>query len=434
MKRLLYILLIIVLNLSLVVGCIPPDKPLGPEVPIVGALKLSQEQMMVDAEGGEFSVDVFTEYSYETITNADWITTSGGSCGPDYCTLYFTVAKNNSGAEREGVITFFCDDYNLSATLTIVQEAGSEQGSDTSIPNNQIWYTSSNGEIVTPYATDVFGANIVSNTYENGKGVITFDDDASSIGDAAFAYCSSLTSVTIPDSISSIGEYAFYGCTSLTSITIPDRVTSIGSSAFRDCSSLTSVTIPNSVTSIGDYAFYGCSGRLIIDSKVVEKDRPNWSSPTWLAGSNFTEIVIGDSITKIGSTAFYDYQNIRSLTIGNNVTEIGKDAFSECHNIETINLGTNLTNIGNYAFNKNFSLTSVTIPESITSIGYEAFNECTSLAHVYCKPTTPPTGNSYMFDDNASGRKIYVPRNSVDAYKSAQYWKDYKSYIVGYDF
>ena len=32
------------------------------------------------------------------------------------------------------------------------------------------------------------------------------------------------------------------------------------------------------------------------------------------------------------------------------------------------------------------------------------------------------------------GCKIYVPRNSVSAYKSAQYWKDYKSDIEGYDF
>ena len=34
----------------------------------------------------------------------------------------------------------------------------------TSIPTNQIWYTSSNGEIVEPYETNGFGANIISNT------------------------------------------------------------------------------------------------------------------------------------------------------------------------------------------------------------------------------------------------------------------------------
>ena len=39
-----------------------------------------------------------------------------------------------------------------------------------------------------------------------------------------------------------------------------------------------------------------------------------------------------------------------------------------------------------------------------------------------------------MFDDNASGRKIYVPAESVQAYKSADGWRDYADAIVGYDF
>ena len=205
--------------------------------------------------------------------------------------------------------------------------------------NNEIWYTSSDGNIVTPYKTDVFGANIVSNTYENGKGAIVFDAPVTSIGEWAFSGCSSLTSVTIPDSVTSIGEYAFYECSSLTSVTIPDSVTEIGDVAFSYCSSLTSVTIPDSVTSIGGWAFDFCS-----------------------------------------------------------------------------------------------SLTSVTIPDSVTSIGYMAFYSCSSLTSVYCKPTTPPTGDYYMFYFNASGRKIYVPTASVEAYKSASYWHSYKTDIVGYDF
>ena len=93
-----------------------------------------------------------------------------------------------------------------------------------------------------------------------------------------------------------------------------------------------------------------------------------------------------------------------------------------------------VTSIGDYAFYYCTSLTSVTIPDSVTSIGNEAFGVCISLTSVYCKPTTPPAGGSDMFNNNAKGRKIYVPRNSVDAYKAAEYWSDYASYIEGYDF
>lgn len=50
------------------------------------------------------------------------------------------------------------------------------------IPNNTIYYTTSDETICTPYSD--FGANIVSNTYSNGQGVITFDGDVTSIGEA----------------------------------------------------------------------------------------------------------------------------------------------------------------------------------------------------------------------------------------------------------
>ena len=79
-------------------------------------------------------------------------------------------------------------------------------------------------------------------------------------------------------------------------------------------------------------------------------------------------------------------------------------------------------------------LESITIPSSVTYVGAIAFRGCSKLKSVYCKPATPPTGGVYMFDNNASERKIYVPRNSVGTYKSASYWNEYADDIVGYDF
>ena len=111
------------------------------------------------------------------------------------------------------------------------------------ISNREIFYTSSDGQIITPYAADVFGANIISNTYNNGKGRILFDND-----------------------ISMIGEKAFYKCDRLTSVILPNSITQIGDDGFRDCSKLgPSINfIPESVTSIGEYAFYGCNLNIII--------------------------------------------------------------------------------------------------------------------------------------------------------------------------
>lgn len=53
---------------------------------------------------------------------------------------------------------------------------------------------------------------------------------------------------------------------------------------------------------------------------------------------------------------------------------------------------------------------------------------------MYRKPTTPPTLGGRVFEDISSSVKIYVPTQSVDAYKAATNWKNYASKIVGYDF
>lgn len=109
--------------------------------------------------------------------------------------------------------------------------------------NNEIWYTSTDGNIVEPYNTDVFGATIVSNTYDADKEcwVIKFDSDVTKIGKWAFRNCSSLTSITIPDGVTEIGYMTFISCYNLTNITIPDSVTEIGYYAFAGCSDLTSI-------------------------------------------------------------------------------------------------------------------------------------------------------------------------------------------------
>jgi hypothetical protein len=94
-----------------------------------------------------------------------------------------------------------------------------------------------------------------------------------------------------------------------------------------------------------------------------------------------------------------------------------------------------VTEIGSSTFEECNSLTSITIPDGVTSIGNHAFYECSSLASVYCKSTIPPAlKDYYIFDYNAPNRKIYVPRASLNAYKTANGWSNYVDAIEPYDF
>ncbi len=260
-----------------------------------------------------------------------------------------------------------------------------EADSEPTTTANQLCYTAT--AKVEPYDASAFNVSIVSNEWNEttGEGVITFDGELTAIGDAAFCYCDSLTNVTIGDSVTTIGNSAFYDCASLTSVTIPDSVTTIGGSAFRSCGSLTSVTLPDSVTTIGSSAFRSCG--------------------------SLTSVTIPDSVTTIGGYAFSYCDSLTKVTIPDSVTTIGDWAFASCT-----------------------SLTSVTIGDSVTTIGNDAFYQCSSLTRVYCKATTPPTLGYSVFDDNAYGRKIYVPAESVEAYKAAKNCSDYADCFVEYDY
>ena len=77
---------------------------------------------------------------------------------------------------------------------------------------SQIFYTTTDGAIIEIGNTIGWGANIVSNVYENNQGVITFDGEVTSIGSQAFYDCSNLTSINIPDGVTSIGDGAFCCC------------------------------------------------------------------------------------------------------------------------------------------------------------------------------------------------------------------------------
>ena len=168
--------------------------------------------------------------------------------------------------------------------------------------------------------------------------------------------------------------------------------------------------------------------------------------------ATLTTVVIQDGVTSILGKAFDQCPNLTTVTIAKTVTSIDAEAFSLCGNLETvtfadadqsqlttiqsnafancvklssITLPEGVQTIGAYAFVCCYDLASATIPSTVTTMSNDVFRDCTSLATVYCNASTPPTRNYAMFDNNASGRIIYVPIGSVGAYQTAANWSNY---------
>lgn len=140
--------------------------------------------------------------------------------------------------------------------------------------------------------------------------------------------------------------------------------------------------------------------------------------------STFTYKGVLYSVTTIGWNAFFQCSDLTSVIIPNSVTSIADYAFSGCSGLISANISNSVTSIGIEAFKKCSKLTSVTFPNSVISIGSRAFVDCSSLVEVYSLNPTPPTCWDNPFDNVIKlTAKLYVPSESVDAYKTA--WRGF---------
>ena len=359
------------------------------------------------------------------------------------------------------------------------------QPNDNILPNNEIWYITFNDKVLDDCQVDCFNVPIISNIYENGKGVIRFEGDVTEIRFGAFFLCSSLISITIPNSVIIIEDYAFYGCSKLKEFkgnfaadngcclidkgrlisfanncgieeyVIPNNVTEIGNDAFAHCYNLKRIIIPNSVTKIGGEAFSGC---LNLASITLSQSITEIEDATFATCRCLTHLIIPNGVTKIGDSAFVGCSSLKELTIPNTVTKMGNGVFSGCTSIVNVNMPNEITEIGDRVFKDCSSLSEINIPKDVITIGKETFSgcsslsmitiprrvktigrdifyRCTNLKNVYCRAAILPQHHkdTFVFFEHI-GYTIYVPRELVNVYKNADDWELYADKIVGYDF
>ena len=107
------------------------------------------------------------------------------------------------------------------------------------------------------------------------------------------------------------------------------------------------------------------------------------------------------------------------------IRDVNSYTFSGNKYIKKANI--NITDsIGSYIFSNCSSLTSVTIGNSIKTIGRETFKDCNKIKQITVEAVTPPECSYKSFDGiNTNECKLIVPKNSIDAYKKADRWKEF---------
>ena len=353
------------------------------------------------------------------------------------------------------------------------------------VPNdNEIYYTTIDGNAAILTSTEGFGANFQTNLYDREKGifVLGFDGEITAVGSNAFKTSSSNANTTLiqvkllmlPNSIKSIGKEAFKGTKGITHFRLSDNLVSIGESAFDNCHGLIEITIPESVTEVGKDAFSYCSKLERFYGKFASKDNccliVDGVLRRTVAIFPQKEYTLPEEVKWFGDGCIYIKTSNFSLTIPDSVEGLDKGAKTVTESSSQIStlkgkfivdnrsmvidgvlcgvagyklteykVPENVTRISQMLFYNCDNLQEVWIPKTVNQIASRAFYDCNKLKHVYCKAIEPPktslsNGAVTIFQKSEAIENIFVPRESISQYQQSEYWKDFASKLVPYDF
>lgn len=141
-----------------------------------------------------------------------------------------------------------------------------------------------------------------------------------------------------------------------------------------------------------------------------------------------------NAVTKIDLGYIYNHQDAYDVKTLTGICYFPNLEIINCNNCErltSVDLSHNLkiTVIQENAFTNCSDLKSIILPNSVTWIKKNITSGCWNVEKIYCASINPP-----RLESNGFGSTIYVPMESVDAYRQANGWEKYADQIVGYDF
>lgn len=117
------------------------------------------------------------------------------------------------------------------------------------------------------------------------------------------------------------------------------------------------------------------------------------------------------SVIGVEASGFRGNQTIYNLTVEEGVVTLGANAFRETVNLSTVILPSTLESIDTYAFEGASSLSALVLNRSVLHGSITA-------------------GAAQMLANTSPTLKIFIPKNSIDAYRAAPYWSNFASRFV----
>ena len=245
-------------------------------------------------------------------------------------------------------------------------------------------------------------------------------DNLATVKTHAFVGCSRMPLTSLPETITEIGGWAFSRCSSIRLSALPSKLTMIEGGVFAHCPGVAPTELPANIHYIGDWAFTNdvSFNPKKIPSGVKEIGRYAFQGCESLAWTS-----LPDGLLEIGEYAFYFCKNLKLTSLPKDIVVIRKAVFENCTGLEEISLPEHLNTIEANAF-KNCRFWEMTIPEKVAFIGPEAFYCCEHLRRVTVLPETPPEMEDTFIGANAN--RIFVPSASLEMYKTAKNWNEWK--------
>lgn len=200
--------------------------------------------------------------------------------------------------------------------------------------------------------------------------------------------------------------------------------------AFLNCYNLEEVKLPKEVTTIGDLAFEVYDHAIDTTHKDISIENIVSIGERAFNNSGFSGEINAPNLSSLKPYSFTKthYTSIKSLGSVTSIPEGGWNGwgcFSKNNEIRLLNIPNGIISIGSAAFRECIALETVIIPKTTTNIGDAAFYICPSLSTLIVQNPVPPTLIGWALIDTpiASGTGVvYVPDESVEAYKAASNW------------